>query len=155
MYKIKKLLAPTDCSEPSIDALIYAAQIAAKFEADLIVLKVFSSPSERYEEGILIRDYSLEITPEHIEEIKKFWNDYAGNGPPPEFTGVMGDPFDEIIRYSKDHSMDMIVMGTHGYTGFKHIFMGSVAEKVVRYSMTPVLTVKQKNFEYRPAAKGA
>ena len=153
MFKIKKILAPTDCSEPSTDALIYATQIAAKFEADLIVLKVFASPSEKYEEGILIRDYSLEIQPDHIEEIKKFWNDYAGSGPTPEFAGVMGDPFDEIIRYSKGHAIDMIVMGTHGYTGFKHIFMGSVAEKVVRYSKIPVLTVKQKSFEYRQADK--
>jgi len=66
---------------------------------------------------------------------------------------LIGDPFDEIIRYSKEHSIDMIVMGTHGYTGFKHIFMGSVAEKVVRYSLVPVLTVKQKSFEYLQADK--
>ncbi len=131
--------------------IIYATEISEKFNADLIVLKVFASPVETYEKGILIRNYSYDIKPEQLDEIETFWNQFAGYGRKPEVIGLIGDPFDEIIRYSNERAIDMIVMGTHGYTGFKHIFMGSVAEKVVRYSMVPVLTVKQKNFEYRQA----
>ncbi len=152
MIAIKKILAPTDCSEPSSDALFYATGIAKNFNADLIVLKVFSSPVETIQDGMVIRDYDLDKKrPEQVQEIEEFWNRFAESGIKPEFVNLLGDPFNEILRYSQEHSIDMIVMGTHGYTGFKHIFMGSVAEKVVRYSFIPVLTVKQKDFEYRQA----
>jgi len=155
MVAINKILAPTDCSEPSSDALFYAIKISKSFKADLIVLKVFSPPvvGKYTEPNYSLRAEPLEKKQEQIEEIEKFWNRFAEGGIKPEFVNLIGDPFDEIIRFSKEHSIDMIVMGTHGYTGFKHIFMGSVAEKVVRYSLVPVLTVKQKSFEYRQADK--
>lgn len=153
MFRIKKILAPTDCSKPSIDAMLYAVQMAEAFQADLVVLRVIPSPTEIYDEGILVRDYSFEITPEQIQAVKDFWYNYVGNEKESEFVVLKGDAFDEIIRYSQENAIDMIVMGTHGYTGFKHIFMGSVAEKVVRYSTIPVLTVKQKSFEYEKAGQ--
>ncbi len=155
MVTINKILAPTDCSEPSSDAIFYAMKISETFKAELIVLKVFAPPVIRKytEASFSFRDEPLEKTKEHIEEIEAFWNRYVKNGIKPEFVTLIGDPFDEIIRYSKKYSIDIIVMGTHGYTGFKHILMGSVAEKVVRYSSVPVLTVKQKSFEYRQATQ--
>jgi len=53
-----------------------------------------------------------------------------------------GEPFVEIIRKAKRDSVDLIVMGTHGRTGLDHVFFGSTAEKVVRKSPCPVLTVR-------------
>jgi len=153
MVNINKILAPTDCSEPSSDALSYATQIATTFKADLILLKVFLPPvAHKYTEASYsLREIPVEKTREHLDEIKNFWQHCIKDGSTPEFVSLVGDPFDEIIRYAGEKEVDMIVMGTHGYTGFKHIFMGSVAEKVVRYSQVPVLTVKQKSFEYRQA----
>jgi nucleotide-binding universal stress UspA family protein len=52
------------------------------------------------------------------------------------------EPYSEILRVAQDNSCDLIVMGTHGRTGLRRIFMGSVAEKVVRQAPCPVLTVK-------------
>ena len=155
MVSINKILAPTDCSEPSSDALFYATQISKTFKATLIVLKVFGPPvSSRYTEASYsFRDEPIEKTQEQLQEVQEFWSRCIKNGIDPEFVALTGDPFDEIIRYSRENAVDMIVMGTHGYTGFKHIFMGSVAEKVVRYSPVPVLTVKQKSFEYREAGQ--
>lgn len=153
MVNINKILAPTDCSEPSSNALLYAFEISKTFNADLVVLKVFDPPVSRrpMETGFSV---SPEYDPaqqeqEQMEEIKSFWNHLIPGGAQPVFTRLIGDPFNEIIQYSKQHSVDMIIMGTHGYTGFDHILMGSVAEKVVRHSVIPVLTVKQKSFEYR------
>jgi len=153
MVNINKILAPTDCSEPSSDALLYATQIAKTFNADLILLKVFLLPvAHKYTEvSYSLRDIPIEKSQKQIEEMQAFWTRHIKTDYTPEYINMVGDPFDEIIRYSKEHAIDMIVMGTHGYTGFKHIFMGSVAEKVVRYSQVPVLTVKHKNFEYRQA----
>lgn len=155
MVSINKVLALTDCSEPSSDALSYAIEISKKFKADLIVLTVFSAPAAHRstETMYLFRNDTPEKKQEQIREIEGFWKRFSKNGVEPEFVRLAGDPFDEIMRYSKEHSIDIIVMGTHGYTGLTHIFMGSVAEKVVRYSSIPVLTVKQKSFEYRRADK--
>ena len=52
----------------------------------------------------------------------------------------MGDPLSEIVEHSRD--FDLVVMGTHGRTGMSHLFLGSVAERVVRSASCPVLTVR-------------
>jgi len=52
-------------------------------------------------------------------------------------------PFHEIIEMAKAQQMDLIVMGTHGRTGFQHVLLGSVAEKVVRLAPCPVLVARQ------------
>ncbi|RME00402.1 MAG: universal stress protein, partial [Deltaproteobacteria bacterium] len=59
-------------------------------------------------------------------------------------------PFIEIVRFSREISADLIVMGTHGRTGIAHILIGSVAEKVVRKAQCPVMTVKGKDFVFEP-----
>ena len=69
---------------------------------------------------------------------------------PPSFTGVWkpkvvaGDPADAIVRMAEELEVDLIVMGTHGRTGLQHVLLGSVAEKVVRLALCPVLTVRYK-----------
>ncbi len=54
----------------------------------------------------------------------------------------IGIPANEIVRLVEEESIDLIVMGTHGWTGFKHLILGSTAENVVRTAKCPVLTVK-------------
>ena len=56
---------------------------------------------------------------------------------------LSGEPFVEIIRYARQENADLIVMATHGRTGIEHMLLGSVAEKVVRKSPCPVLTIKK------------
>ena len=53
-----------------------------------------------------------------------------------------GEPYREIIRFAEEENADLIILATHGRTGLSHMLMGSVAEKVVRHSSVPVLTVK-------------
>jgi nucleotide-binding universal stress UspA family protein len=61
---------------------------------------------------------------------------------------LAGNPFLEIIRYAKTHGIDLIVMGTHGRGPIAHMLLGSVAEKVVRKSPCPVLTVREAQHEF-------
>jgi nucleotide-binding universal stress UspA family protein len=61
---------------------------------------------------------------------------------------LAGNPFLEIIRYARAHDVDLIVMGTHGRGPIAHMLLGSVAEKVVRKSPCPVLTVREAQHEF-------
>jgi nucleotide-binding universal stress UspA family protein len=56
---------------------------------------------------------------------------------------VQGVPFHEIIETARTQQVDLIVMGTHGHTGFQHVLWGSVAEKVVRLAPCPILVARQ------------
>ena len=60
----------------------------------------------------------------------------------------VGPAFLEILRYAKKSDIDLIVIGTHGRTGIKHMLLGSVAEKVVRKAPCPVLTVAHPEREF-------
>jgi nucleotide-binding universal stress UspA family protein len=58
---------------------------------------------------------------------------------------VEGNPYKEILEYVAEHDIDMIIMGTHGRSGLDRVVMGSVAERVVRRSPVPVLTVRDED----------
>lgn len=154
MIQIKNILIPTDCSELSKDALLYAVDFAKKFEAKLLLLMVTSS-----EPLTILNDYGY-FSPElhqkivtesekrAVKDLEAFWESVPEPKVEAELVNIKGDPFTEIVRYAKEKSVDMIIMGTHGRTGIKHIFMGSVAAKVVRYSPQPVLTIKHKDYAF-------
>jgi nucleotide-binding universal stress UspA family protein len=57
-------------------------------------------------------------------------------------------PADEIVKYAQAETIDLIVLGTHGRPGVAHLFMGSVAEKVVRTAPCPVLTLRHPEREF-------
>ena len=64
-----------------------------------------------------------------------------------------GPPADTIVRMAHERGADLIVMGTHGHTGLRHVLLGSVAEKVVRLAPCPVLTVKEVQTRSRSEAE--
>ncbi len=154
MINIKKILVPTDCSELSKDALKYALEFAKKFDAELTLLMVTAS-----EPLTILNDYgyfSPELHHKIVNESEKratvelenFWKSGGEENVTVNLINAKGDPFSEIVRYTKENKTDIIIMGTHGRTGLQHVFMGSVAEKVVRYSSQPVLTVKHQHYEF-------
>ncbi len=149
MVNLKRILAPTDCSELSSNAMEYALEMTKRFNAHLTVLKVFPNTIESpFGSAIPKKDISSKYQENFIKEIETFWKPFAQQEVNPDFLCLMGDPFSEIMRYVKDAAVDLIVMGTHGFTGLKHVFMGSVAEKTVRYSPAPVLTIRHKSFQF-------
>jgi nucleotide-binding universal stress UspA family protein len=60
----------------------------------------------------------------------------------------VGSPIVEIVRYTREHEIDLIVIGTHGRTGLPHVLLGSVAENVVRKAGCPVLTVRAAGHQF-------
>ena len=84
------------------------------------------------------------------EDARKRLASIVPKGSVGELVTQVGHPFVEIVRYAREHEIDLIVMGTHGRGPIGHMLMGSVAEKVVRKAPCPVLTVRhpEHRFEY-------
>lgn len=145
MIKIKNILLPTDFSKTSFAASEYAVNLALQYGAKIHLLHVL----EKTPPILTIRtlDLSREKILESIESDAKAQLEKAiekikkhGNA---EIIPVIrkGLDYEEIINYSKEKKIDLIVIATHGRTGLLHTLLGSVAEKVIRFSKTPVLVI--------------
>ena len=143
MFQIKNILLPTDFSKLSLTAGSYAVEIALQYGAVIHLLHIL----EKTPPILAIR--SLDLSE---DKIKKSIDDYAQksieesvvkirSGKGVEIKPVIrkGIDYEEIINYSKENNIDLIVIATHGRTGVLHTLLGSVAEKVIRYSKKPVL----------------
>ncbi|WP_265820762.1 universal stress protein [Geovibrio ferrireducens] len=146
MIKIKKILYPTDFSEPSKVALEYAAELARQFGAELEILHVMFDETQVvsfYLPQVTMQSLSTDIETGSAKQLDDFIQSQ------PSLKGVnyttkliKGTPFIEITKHAKDTAADMIVIGTHGRTGLDHVLFGSTAEKVVRKAPCPVFTVR-------------
>jgi len=143
----KKIICPIDFSAFTEEILAYAVNIAKKFEAELHLMHV--TPNLNY-----FTPYESFLTPENLvaiernieKEVDKDFEEVCKNiDIPIKKVTKTGVTFVEIIDYIKEEAIDLVVMGTHGRSGIEHILIGSVAEKVVRKSPCPVLTVRPKS----------
>lgn len=156
MEPIKNILVPTDCSELSKDAVTVALQFAHTFNANITLLMVSNQvPIIGFEDSRYLPEYISQQLMEESDQydkskIEQFWKEIDHKEVKPRLVVLKGDPFTHIIKFATEASMDLIVMGTHGHTGLQHVLMGSVAEKVVRYSPVPIITVKQPQHPYTP-----
>jgi len=152
MLTLKTVLVPTDFSDASESALRYGKAMARAFGASLHVVHVM--------EDLLAHAWAAEVyvasMPQLRDEIEKESRQRLGtllaDGELKELRAetalLAGNPFLEIVRYAKAHNIDLIVMGTHGRGPIAHMLLGSVAEKVVRKSPCPVLTVREAQHEF-------
>jgi len=147
MLPIKKILWPTDFSEPSYEALKAAQEMAKHFSAKLIILNVItpipvvSSPNGPAGFDVSVYQEQLkETSKESLQDVvqKKITEEIQT-----QTKIVMGNAPDEIVKTAQDEDVDLIVIATHGETGWRHLVFGSVAEKVVRFSTCPVLTIHE------------
>lgn len=143
---LQRILLPTDLSECSAAATPYACRMAQQFGAELHLLYVFEQDTgSTYVRGIPVPDASSEIAQlkRQVAEAMATWIDpeWEAKHQVIRVTGE-GQPANEIVSYANKYKIDLIVMGTHGRTGITHVLLGSVAEKVLRHSSIPVLTVR-------------
>jgi nucleotide-binding universal stress UspA family protein len=161
MITLKNILVATDFGEASGVALSYGRTLAGNFGATLHVLHV---AQDVYATALGAESYTLSIPDlqRHIEEstrkkLDELLIDSDKSGPrvvPAIVTAP--SPAVAIVKYAQDHNIDLIVMGTHGRGALAHLFMGSVAERVVRLARCPVLTVRHPEHEFiRPDALAA
>jgi len=147
MLPFKKILCPTDFSDPSYESLKAAAELAGHFSADLylvhaippIPLSNVSSPETMPAFDISL--YQEELKKGSEKTLQEVIEQRLPKGLLVHPLVVIGHPVEEILRIAQDQKMDLIVIATHGRTGLPRLLFGSVAEKVVRLAPIPVLVV--------------
>ena len=153
MIKLDRILVPTDFSDFSKPAMLYACAMAARFEAELHLLHVVPDPAMLVPEAAA---FSIETMQAQSESLVKDAQAALQKLPTNDWENKktivrevrVGAAFMEIIDYAREKSIDLIVIGTHGRSGLMHVLMGSVAERIVRKSPCPVLTVKPEGHQF-------
>lgn len=147
MIPFQKILCPVDFSAPSIAALDAAAELARHFDSELwVVHVVMPVPSLTVPTGYPIAmdvpryQQDLEETSRHTLEELIASHVPAGVHAHPVL--IVGDAAPEIRKFAEEHALDLIVIATHGRTGWQHFMFGSVAERVIRTAPCAVLTIR-------------
>jgi nucleotide-binding universal stress UspA family protein len=159
MYNIKKILVPVDLSEASLHALGTAVELAKRKKCLLQILSVEDNSLDfypRYESSLQHNGGSDDILTALVTSINKT------HGIKPEVLFEKGSIYNTILKKAYRQKSDLIVLGTHGASGYRNDFIGSVTYNVVKYSNSPVLivppnkeinTFKKILFPVRPVAK--
>jgi len=134
MAMIKKILAPTDCSELSARGVGYAMLLAQDLGAELVLMNVVAPDESNY------------VSTGEIQEHKRMLDDFLAEKVGGANTSVRkivepGSPASTVIYWAKNESPDLIVMSSHGRSGLSRVLMGSVTEQILRRSPCPVVVV--------------
>lgn len=143
--RFKELLVPIDFSDCSLGALDYALAFGEKFGTRITLLHVVEPAI--FSENYLVTPGTLDETNQNLvaagrERLAPLQGRVSGRGLPVALLVRMGRAQSEITDTAKAIGADLIVMGTQGYSGLKHVLLGSTAERVVRQASCPVLTVR-------------
>jgi nucleotide-binding universal stress UspA family protein len=150
LLSFKKILVPVDFSSLSKKAFQYALRLAQQFKAEVALIHVLEATVPPTFEGWPIAaPYSEEGSPGAEKNLKTLIN-AARTAGVPKIRSLCrrGLASHEIVEAAKDLDVDLIVIATHGYTGWKHFCIGSTAERVVRAAPCPVLVVREKEHEF-------
>jgi nucleotide-binding universal stress UspA family protein len=141
--RFARILVPIDFSRSSLKAIPYALAVARQFASDIHLLHVLDNT--QYPPPTLL---TLPLIPQ-AEWNKRLMNrlaavalKYRTNGIVAPLEPRSGTAYEEICATARELNADLIVIATHGYTGYEHMFLGSTAERVVQHSSCPVLVVR-------------
>ena len=148
---LKRILVPVDFSPLSKKALLYAARLAQQFNAQVDLFHVLEPEIPPAFEGFMIAPPTVSngATASCAGRMKTLVNSVRNAGVARVGSSVRsGLAAFEIVEAAKELDVDLIVLATHGYTGWKHFAIGSTAERVVRAAPCPVLVVREKEHEF-------
>jgi nucleotide-binding universal stress UspA family protein len=143
----KKILCPVDFSDASRSALQVASELARRFDGEVTVFHAYPLPGYTLPEGtVLPATGMLQELAEQTDALLERWKAeaIADGAPRVSADKAVGEPAAEIVAAAEEGKYDAIVVGTHGRTGFAHVLLGSVAERVVRRAPMPVVTVRPR-----------
>jgi nucleotide-binding universal stress UspA family protein len=143
MQHFKKILFPVDLSEVSPKLVPYVKEMAVRFGAEvhlLFVARILQHFTSIYVPHPSVNKFEAEMVKGAEKRLQEFVDEHFRDDSP-KAQVVLGDPAAEILNYAQAEGIDLIIIGTHGRKGLEHIIFGSVAERVVKKSLVPVLTV--------------
>ena len=143
---LKKILVPCDFSSYAEHALTWSVHLAQHANAKIVLayaIPIF--PQVSYTEIPILVDIpkiEANLVAEGEAQLRKFLAEHNTGNVEIEPRAMLGDPFAVICRVAQEERVDLIVLGSHGRTGLAHVFLGSVAERVVRHAPCPVLVAR-------------
>jgi len=154
MIPFKKIVCPSDFSDPSFNALTMANQLAMSLDAELYVVHIVSSIPLLYHPAPIgvdeyvdfnVAGYQQELLDGAQRTMDRVVEEKISPGVKVHKVVLQGAEADEIVKYAKTVCADVIVISTHGRTGLNRLVFGSVADRVVRSAECPVLTVRRQD----------
>lgn len=152
MLPFKKILTTTDFSQTSLDAIPMAAELATHFGSALCLVHVLPVDTPTPWEippyadfglaSLPLPEYEAQVRQEVERRLAVVASQHVPADVPTTTIVARGDAAGEIQRLAKERGADLIVMATHGWTGWRHLVFGSVAERVLREAPCPVLSVR-------------
>jgi nucleotide-binding universal stress UspA family protein len=141
----KTIIFPTDFSDISVTALPWVTDLAGALNTDISCLFVVEEPQiySSLDMGAAAIPTTGELVDSAKERMRKFISEYLGDAPGKVNGEVrVGHAATEIVGCAKEKDAAMIIMTTHGYSGVKHVLLGSTTEDVLRHAECPVLSVR-------------
>ena len=149
--RLKRILVPVDFSAPSQQAFGYALRFAKEFGSEVTLLHIVEKHGVG--SGLSELPAELEYSNRQLNRTKHQLRALSASSNIPGSPTIRsvvrkGLPAHEIVEAAKEFETDLIVIATHGYTGWKHFCIGSVTERVVRAAPCPVFVVREKEHDF-------
>lgn len=143
---MKHILIPVDFSPEAISATRYALEFARHSASELVLLTVFEAPLLPPASTFVSREMTEENAADQmvksaVDRLKAFAEEHIGNRVPTRFVAIEGKPTSAIAQFTKDHNVDLVVLGTKGATWWGDRFQGTVSSELMRRSDVPCLII--------------
>ncbi|MEE9608134.1 MAG: universal stress protein [Myxococcota bacterium] len=144
--EIRRILVPVDFSDHSAAVIEWAAHLAVEHGSRIVLLHAYHLPVEfqQLEGAYLPPDFWSNVKAEAEQSLGRFAAKLKKRGLKVEAVVREGYAATAIVDEAASQGADLIVIGTHGLSGLKHLLLGSIAERVVQKADCPVLTVKTR-----------
>lgn len=141
---VRRILVPVDFSENTSSVLEWAAHLAEEHASQILLLHAYHLPVEfqQLEGAYLPADFWASVKTEAEASLERYSDELKRRGLECENIVCEGYAATVIVEEADSRGVDLIVIGTHGRSGLKHLVLGSIAERVVQKAPCPVLTVK-------------
>ena len=144
MKQFSKILFPVDISDTSPNIALWVIMMAEKFDTEIHLLFVARELGQYASFSVVpgaIEQFEAKLVKGAETKIEEFAEVHLKGYPNVRTRVALGNPALKILDYISDEEIDLVIMGTHGRKGLDRIFFGSVADRVVKMSPVPVLTI--------------
>lgn len=150
MNIVREILFPVDFSEVTPKIVPWVSTMAEQFKAKihlLFVVRKLEYFAEIYVAQMVIQDFEAAVIKGAEKNMEEFVTTHFNGKLSYTTQVVLGDAAEEIINYIEAEGIDLVIMGTHGRKGLNRILFGSVAERVIKMSSAPVLSINPYRVE--------